>query len=133
MGAQAGFSHPNSSKAHNYDSRYVHEGRSDVRVVLQARAARLPNRALLAEHWLQDAALEAGCLPQATLLLDLNDPSMTFEMRAGHDAAELANAPATIVPAPPHVLFYPSARMHIGSATPVCTALLQYLCTICVL
>ena len=69
----------------------------------QAKAAKLPNRALLDESWLQGAALEAGCLPKPALLLDLNDPNMTFEMRQGHDTAELANAPATILPALPNV------------------------------
>lgn len=88
-----------SSRLHVYGSLCSH-----ILGVAQAKAAKLPNRALLDEYWLQGAALEAGCLPKPALLLDLNDPNMTFEMRQGHDTAELANAPATILPALPNVL-----------------------------
>lgn len=38
------------------------------------------------------------------LLLDLNDPNLTFEMLHGHSVAELQQAPATVIPAKAKVL-----------------------------
>lgn len=68
--------------------------------------ARLPNQALQEEHWLrEDSAWDASAAPYQAppLLLDLNDAAMTFQMLRGHNAAELAHAPASILPAPPKV------------------------------
>lgn len=51
-------------------------------------------------------AMETGALPDQApqpLLLDLNDARMTFQIRRGRDVDDLANAPASILPAPPKV------------------------------
>jgi hypothetical protein len=75
--------------------------------------AKLPNQALQEEHWLQeDDAWDAAAAPDQApppLLLDLNDAGMTFQMLRGHSAAELAHAPASILPAPPKVRPGPAA------------------------
>jgi hypothetical protein len=69
--------------------------------IVQARQLWAPNPALHSEAWLNDmlAGIDHGQL-KAHLLLDVNDPNMIFEICHGHSLDELANASATILPAP---------------------------------
>ena len=75
-----------------------------------ARKAKLPpfSGQLKADERLLDMewqGVEGGLYlrPPPALLLDLNDPQMTFEVLRGTDADEYANAAATILPALPKV------------------------------
>lgn len=76
----------------------------------KARKARLlPFSAQLkADDWLIDLELK-GCQgplpagPPPELLLDMNDPGMTFEVLRGTEVEEYANAAAVILPAMPKV------------------------------
>lgn len=69
---------------------------------LWARQLRAPNAALAQGARLEHAAPggENG-QHKVQLLLDVNDSSMTFELRRGQELGDLAKAAATIVPAPP--------------------------------
>ena len=80
---------------------------------LQAQKARkaklLPfSLQLKADDWLVDWELKGaeGSLPARPppeLLLDLNDPNMTFEVLRGTEVEEYANAAAVVLPAMPKV------------------------------
>lgn len=88
----------------------------------KARKARLlPFSAQLkADDWLIDLGLQGGqgplpAGPPPELLLDLNDPGMTFEVLRGTEVEEYVNAAAVILPAMPKV------RHCIHAAKQFCT------------
>ena len=68
------------------------------------------NSHLKADAWLLQMDLKGAeggppMQPPPALLLDLNDPNMTFEVLRGTEVEEFASAAATILPALPKVLF----------------------------
>lgn len=72
---------------------------------MQARQATIPNLRLQADDWLQAVSWDADVARQIKqpLLLDVNDPNLTFELRRGADPGTFANAAATILMARPRV------------------------------
>ena len=78
---------------------------SETQAQKAQKAKLLPfSNQLKADDWLLAVELEgpAGALaagPPPALLLDLNDPNMTFEVLRGTEAEEYANAAATVLPA----------------------------------
>ena len=85
-------------------------GLPHLKKALKAQKARLLpfSSQLKADDWLLAMELEesSGALavgPPPALLLDLNDPKMTFEVLRGTEAEEYANAAATVLPAMPKV------------------------------
>ena len=65
---------------------------------------------LKADDWLVDLELKGaeGSLPAGPppeLLLDLNDPGMTFEVLRGTEVEEYVNAAAVVLPAMPKVRY----------------------------
>ncbi|CAL8462032.1 g1563 [Coccomyxa elongata] len=83
-----------------------------------ARQAVVPNQRLQVGTWLGDVAWDADVarLIRQPLLLDLNDRSLTFELRRGADASLVANAAAMILPPRPKVVPVLAAVQEKGEA-----------------
>ena len=80
----------------------------NIQLPMQARQATIPNLRLQADDWLQAASSDADVARQIKqpLLLDVNDPNLTFELRRGADPGTFANAAATILTARPRVSIF---------------------------
>ena len=82
---------------------------SDLQAQRAQKAKLLPfSLQLKADDWLVDLGLKGGEGPlpagaPSELLLDLNDPGMTFEVLRGTEVEEYANAAAIVLPAMPKV------------------------------
>ena len=95
----------------------------------KARKARLLpfSEQLKADDWLIDLGLKGseGPLPAGPppeLLLDMNDPRMTFEVLRGTEVEEYVNAAAVILPAMPKVrhCFHTDKPLQLTTFTRLC-------------